>query len=64
MDLVEEIKHLKTVTIVKFEDLVTYTIETTKKICDWLNIKFEERILKGSEYNFIYSNKPIDPQKA
>ena len=64
MDLVDIIKHLDKVIIVKFEELVTNPVDTIRRTCEWLNIYFDERILQGAEYNFIYPNKLIDPLKA
>lgn len=50
--------------LVDFADLVEKPIDTLKNICTYLDIEFEERMLKGTEYNYTYPNKGILKEKA
>lgn len=44
---------------VDFQDLVDNPIETLTSICNFLELEFESRMLKGSEYNFVYPSESI-----
>ncbi len=49
---------------IEFSDLVTNPEETLTGICSELGLKFEPRMLKGPEYNFVYPHKEVIAGKA
>lgn len=58
MKIMQKIKDLDSVTI-SFSDLVNKSEITLKKICNFLDIRYEKRMLDGPKYNFVYPNKKI-----
>lgn len=49
---------------IDFSDLVNKPVETLKGICQYLNLEYEERMLQGTEYNFVYPNKNIVKERS
>tara|TARA_Y100000385_G_scaffold285031_2_gene344203 strand:+ start:98 stop:748 length:651 start_codon:yes stop_codon:yes gene_type:complete len=49
---------------VQFHDLVNNPIETLTAICLFLGLEFENRMLQGSEYNFVYPHTSIIKNKS
>ncbi len=59
------IEHLgKNAYHIQFHDLVHNPIVTLTGICEYLDLRFEERMLKGVEYNFVYPNSRILGEKS
>lgn len=49
---------------VQFSDLIHNPIETLTLVCDFLDLDFEDRMLKGVEYNFVYPNSNLVTEKS
>jgi hypothetical protein len=64
LEIIENLKKYENTLHVKFSDLIHNTKETLISICKFLDLEFEERMLKGPEYNFIYPNKGILKEKS
>lgn len=64
LEIVNLLKSDITTLHISFSDLIHKTKETLISICNYLELEFEERMLKGVEYNFIYPNKNILKEKS
>lgn len=64
LEIVEKLKNKDNILHVQFSDLIHNTKQTLIEVCKFLEIDFEERMLKGPEYNFIYPNKGILKEKS
>jgi len=61
----EEIAFVKKEALnIDFYDLIHETEITLKKICEFLNLEFEEKMLEGPQYNFVYPHKNIIKDKS
>ena len=49
---------------ITFKELVGDPEGTLKTICNYLDLEFEPRMLKGPEYNFVYPEKSIISSKS
>jgi len=49
---------------IKFEDLLLKPEEVMRAICHFLALEFDERMLEGHKYNYIYPHSTIDVSKA
>ncbi|WNJ17605.1 sulfotransferase [Pontibacter sp. G13] len=49
---------------INFSELVGEPTETLKGICEFLELDFEERMLEGPKYNFVYPHKAILKEKS
>jgi hypothetical protein len=49
---------------VQFSDLIHNPVETLAGVCQFLGLDFEERMLKGVEYNFVYPNSSLIKEKS
>lgn len=49
---------------VDFAELVEKPEDTLTKVCKYLDLNFEKRMLKGPEYNFVYPHKEVIASKA
>lgn len=49
---------------VQFHDLVHNPISTLEGICQFLGLDFEDRMLEGVEYNFVYPSSSIIKEKS
>lgn len=49
---------------VNFEELLLKPEEILRAICRFLSLEFDERMLEGHKYNYIYPHKIIDVSKA
>lgn len=48
---------------VQFSDLVKQPEKTLETVCNALGLEFEERMLEGPKYNFVYPNKSVIKNK-
>ena len=62
---IDEMNKVKDIAFnINFADLVKNPAITLKEICKFLELDFEERMLKGPEYNFVYPNKSVIADKS
>lgn len=63
---IKEIERVKEIAVanIDFSDLVNDPIDTLTEVCDSLDIEFEERMLEGPKYNFVYPNLEIIKSKS
>ena len=54
----------KNVYHIEFETLVNDPKTVLNHLCEYLELSFEERMLDGSKYNFVYPSSKIDQSKA
>ena len=64
LEIIDELKNQKDTFHINFSDLIHNTQETLISICNFLELEYEERMLKGVEYNFLYPNKKILKEKS
>ncbi len=50
--------------LIDFSDLVNRPEETMVTLCDYLGLDYDERMLEGARYNFMYPNTKIEPNKS
>jgi hypothetical protein len=49
---------------VHFNDLVNNPVEVLTGICQFLGLEFEDRMLQGTEYNFVYPHSSVLKEKS
>lgn len=60
-----EMKYVQDIALnINFSELVNSPEKTLEKVCDFLELEFEPRMLKGPEYNFVYPSSSIDKSKS
>lgn len=62
---IEEIDKVNDMALrIDFYDLIHNTQETLYKVCEFLEIEFQPRMLEGTKYNFVYPNDKIVTEKS
>ncbi len=64
LKIINNLKTYKNALHIQFSDLIHNTKETLIEVCKFLDLDFEERMLRGPEYNFIYPNKKVLKEKS
>lgn len=64
LKIINNLKTYENALHIQFSELVHNTEDTLIKICNFLNLEYEERMLKGVEYNFLYPSKKILKEKS
>lgn len=50
--------------VVVFDDLILQPEQSMRKLCEFLDLPFEERMLEGHKFNSRYPNTGLDPSKT
>lgn len=62
-DIIKKIKQHSNCYVVEFINLTSNTKEELIKICAYLEIPFEEKMLDGFKFQELYNNKTIEPKQ-
>jgi len=62
---VQEMQHVqKEAFEIQFDKLVNDPVQTLKEVCQFLGLDYEDRMLEGTEYNFVYPHSSVIKGKS